>query len=431
MFSLLGGIALAADTAPGSEPGEDETLIADASTAAVIEPAAAPPGGREKSKPKKFEFTLLDRESVNIKYSRKGLEIKSRSGNYTARVRVRSQLRYSYPYDSDPRKDSHFGAVKTNDIYFRRARLKADGVAFGKWFKYNFEYDLVDPRVLNLYATAKVKDWLQFRGGQWKADFSRERVTSSAKQQFVERSAVNRDFTVDRQAGFGILGHLMPGTRGDSWYYVNVLTGTGRGNGFDDDSQPMIVGRYQWNFLGQDMGFSSSDLEYHDEPAASFAVAGVTNRSRYTRFSSGGGSQLDGFEAGEAGQYSLKQAMGEFFFKYRGLSIQNENHWKNIYDNINLDSTDMAGSYAQAGYFPHNLLPIVPKKLEVGYRYGFVDPNTAIPSEFRQEHTVLVNYFFEGHSNKLSFDVGRVSLDRADMPNLSVWRYRVQWDVHF
>jgi hypothetical protein len=179
------------------------------------------------------------------------------------------------------------------------------------------------------------------------------------------------------------------------------------------------------------MGLSSSDLEYHDKPAASVAVAGATNRSRYTRFSSGGGSQIDDFKPGAPGQYSLKQFDGEFTLKYRGLSIQNENHWKNIYDNVNATSTDLRGSYVQAGYFLHNLLPRVPKKLEFGYRYAYVDPNTAVPQDFRQEHTVVVNYFFEGHDNKLSFDAGRVSLSRFGLPDLAVWRYRAQWDVHF
>ena len=291
------------------------------------------------------------------------------------------QIRYSYPFESDPRKDSQFGSLKSNDIYVNRARLKADGNLFGKWFDYNFEYDLVDLNLLNLYASAKIRDWLQFRGGQFKADYSRERLVSSSKQQFADRSIVNREFTADRQAGFAVLGHLMPKTRGDSWYYFNVLTGAGRGNGFDDDGRPMIVGRYEWDFLGQDMGFSSSDIEYHQEPAAGVAVAGMTDRGRYTRFSTSGGGQLDRFETGAPGQYSLKQFNGEFVLKYRGLSIQNENHWKNVHDNINATSANMRGSYVQAGYFFHNLLPLVPKKMEFGYRYAYVDPNTAVQRE--------------------------------------------------
>ncbi|MCP5119809.1 MAG: porin, partial [bacterium] len=201
-------------------------------------------------------------------------------------------------------------------------------------------------------------------------------------------------------------------------------------NGFDGDGHPMLLARYQWNIFGEDPGFSSSDVEYHCKPVASLAVAGFKNRSRFTRYSSGSqGGQLDGFEPGAPGQYSVKQAMGEFFLKYRGLSVQNEVHWKSIYDNVNARRSNLRGSYAQAGYFPHAVIDWVPRPLEVGYRYGFVDPQTA--GNLRQEHTFVVNWFFEGHDNKLTFDVSRLSLARIGRPDLSDVRFRAQWDVHF
>ena len=92
-----------------------------------------------------------------------------------------------------------------------------------------------------------------------------------------------------------MFGHLFKGTRADSWYYGGVFTGTGRGGGNNDDGQMMWAGRYQWNFLGRDLPFAQSDVEYHDEPAASVAFAAATNRSPFTRFSSSGGGQLVSF----------------------------------------------------------------------------------------------------------------------------------------
>ena len=414
---------------PAAESDDEAPLMAEASIP-VIGAIAPVESSRKEAKPWKPEISILD-GPVKMKYSRKGLEVQSRSGNYKARVRWRTQLRFSHPFRSDPRTPADFEKPVSNELGFQRARLKADGNVFGSWLDYSFEHDLISNRVLNLYATAKVKDCLQFRGGQWKPEFTRERRTSSAKQQFVDRSIVNRAFTVDRQTGFAVLGNLMKGTRGDSWYYAGVFTGTGRGGWLEDGGHPMYLLRYQWNFLGQDIGFSSSDLEYHDSPAASVALSGVTNRSRYTRFSSSGGGYLDDFEIGSPGQFSIKQANAEFTMKYRGLSIQNENHWKNIHDNVNIATTDMRGTYAQAGYFPHWAMEWVPSRLEVGYRYAYVDPNVLISGDLQQEHTVVVNWFFEGHSNKLSFDVGRVSLTEAGKPGLSAMRYRMQWDIHF
>lgn len=410
-----------------SAPNSSSEPVADAG--AGSSGSASAPQGKGPAATRKKEFVLTDGRA-RIAYSRKGLEIKSKGGNYEATIRWRTQLRFSHPLDIDPRKESHF-AIQEGKLRFSRARLKIDGHAFRPWFTIKFEHDLVGGVVRDLAATVEKYEWLQFRAGQWKADFSRERVTSSSKQQFADRSLVNRTFTIDRQAGFELLGHLMPDSLGDSWYYAGLFTGTGRGNGFDGDGRPMFMGRYQWNFLGRDVAFSSSDLEYHDKPAASVAVAGVTNRSRYTRFSSSGGGQLDGYEPGAPGQYSVKQAMGEFFFKYRGLSVQHEAHWKNIFDNVNSVSTDMKGAYAQAGYFPHAAVEWIPRQLELGYRYGFVDPRTARPDDLQQEHSIVVNWFFEGHDNKLTFDAGRVSLAQVGGPDLSRIRCRVQWDISF
>jgi len=410
------------------EPG---STSADTAEDGIVQTAESVPGtATEAVGGRKFEFVLLDNSSAKIQYSRSGLRISSQSGNYTARVRGRIQLRYYTPFDSDPHKESDFLLVG-DDLHINRARFKLDGNLFGKKLTYNYEHDLVATRVLNLFASFEAKEWLQFRGGQMKVAYSRERVTSSSKQQFVERSIVNRDFTVDRQIGFEIFGHLMPGTRGDSWYSAGVYTGTGRGNGFESGGHPMFAGRYQWNFLGQDLDYSSSDVEEYDTPAASLAIAGATNRSRYTRFSSSGGGQLDGFESGLPGQYSLKQLMGEVLVKYRGFSAQNENHWKRVSDNVNDASTDILGSYVQAGYLFSRLIPDFPRQAEVAYRYGIVDDYSGVPGNQLREHTVALNLFLEGHNNKITFDVGRLSLDRQGMARLSKVRYRVQWDIHF
>jgi len=411
-------------------------------------PAARDSGSAEDPKPAKTEASKttghekqpwswhgkwIDRKNTkaSLVYTRKhGLEISSRGGNYKIAIRGRLQLRYSDPFDIDPRKDADF-AIQNRGLRVRRARLKTKGHVFRPWVTFKYEHDLVNHHVLDLRTTIKKYEWLQFRAGQWKVDYNRDRDTSSAKQQFADRSIVNRTFTVDRQAGFEMLGHLLPNSRGDSRYFVGVYTGNGRGAGFGQGGHPMYVARYQWNFLGRDLPWSSSDLERHEKPVASIAVAGLTNRSPYTRFSGAGGSQLDGFEPGAPGQYSLKQAMGEFALKYRGFSAQSEYHLKQIFDHVNDTLTKMHGFYAQAGYLPHGAVDWIPRQLEIGYRYGFVDWRDHRPHDHQQENTIAVNWFFEGHNDKLVFEVGRLSLQQPAGPDLHTTRYRVQWDIHF
>ena len=421
--------------------------IASADPADQLAADAAKPGSATSGAAKPVDDSPKDEASESdesgqplFRYKRSGLQIGAKGeGRFYSKVNIRSQLRFSSPIRSAPRRPSHFERADENDFRFRRARFKMEGHAFKPWIAYKLEHGLVENRVLDSRMTIKKWEWLQFRFGQWKADYSRERMDSSGKQQFADRSIVNRVFTLDRQKGATILGRLMKGTLGDSRYYAGVFAGNGRG--FQtrvgrpkldhDDGAPMWMARYQWNFLGRDAGHSQSDLEYHEKPAAALALGTARNRSRYTRFSSSGGGQLDGFELGEPGQYSLRQFMEEATMKYRGLSLQHELHWKRIKDNVNFSTTYMRGSYVQAGYFFHYLFPRIPKQLEIGARWGFVDPDRAQDNDLQKEAALVVNWFFYGHGNKLTFDTSRYSLGRVNAPDLNDTQIRLQWDVSF
>ena len=69
---------------------------------------------------------------------------------------------------------------------------------------------------------------LVFASVNGKSNYNRERVDSSGRQQFVERSIVNRIFTVDRQVGVMIKGRLNKGTVADMRYYAGIFNGEGR-----------------------------------------------------------------------------------------------------------------------------------------------------------------------------------------------------------
>ena len=218
---LAPSLSLAAGAPQGSNPpGEAAPVIgqsekkAQNSDAEDIEPLA---------------LTADEGRKVKIKYSRKGLDIEDRRGNYSARINWRGQIRYSDPFDAGPRNAPGFDKEELTQFRFRRARFKAKGVVFRPWVQYAVEHDLINNRFLTGDLTIAPVDWLQLKVGQWKATYNRERVDSSGKQQFVERSIVNRPFTIDRQPGAMLTGRLMKGTWGDSHYYAGIFTGTGRG----------------------------------------------------------------------------------------------------------------------------------------------------------------------------------------------------------
>ena len=312
----------------------------------------------EADREKKAADPSYDKETksdsgVKIGWGKKGLTLESNDGLFKTAFQWRFQGRYSFPERNDPDSRSDFTDGKESTFELRRVRMKVGGHGYKTWIKYYFEVDWQSTansgssagstRVIDWRIDLSKYKWAQLRVGQWKINYNRERVDSSGKQQFVERSIVNTFFTIDRQVGAMVYGHLAPGTAMDSRYYLGVYTGSGRGEA-NDDGNMMYMGRFQWNFLGRDLKWTQSDLKYHEYPTGSLAVGGYTTIGKCTRWSSGGCGSIGSTFMNSAGlaytpastavngQFRVQGIVEEFAFKWRGLSIQHEYHWKEIKD---------------------------------------------------------------------------------------------------
>ena len=254
-------------------------------------------------------------------------------------------------------------------------------------------------------------------------------MISSGKQQMMDRSILNRPFTIDRQQGVSLLGRLGRGRVYDLNYWASVLTGTGRGARSNDDINLMYLVRLQWNPLGRKVSFEGSDLA-RSKPALGIVLAGVTNTSPYTRFSGSGGGQLEGFDDGIAGQYRVNQAMFETIFRASGFAWQQELHYKEIQDRVADSTTILVGNYAQLGYFLNGVIDAIPPELELAIRHGVYDPDRNRASDLQQEFSIVANWFFNGHRNKLTAATTYLEFYADDEPDLRrEWRYHLQWDV--
>ncbi|MGR8919931.1 MAG: porin [Gammaproteobacteria bacterium] len=445
---------LLGDAAPAAAPAATATATGDAIDRQVEQKVDA---AVAEAVEKEVDDSIGDRiarsieESFPVKASHgsKGFRLETRDGNWQTNLQWRAQMRYTNPYPGDPRQVSNFDAGDESTFENRRLRMKIGGHGYQPWLKYYFEVDLQpsrDPDDSSTSASARVIDWridvakwdwASLRVGQWKIDLNRERVDSSGRQQFVERSIVNRIFTIDRQVGVQLRGHLFKGTPADMRYYAGVFTGEGRGVRNNDENM-MYMGRLQWNFLGRDLAWRQTDVEYTEKPTGSIAFAAATNKGSCTRWSSGGCGNLDGFArpaSAAPGQFKVDQMVQEFAFKWRGFSVQEEFHWKTVADRSAGTKNDLIGTYAQAGYFFHNLFPVVPAPLELAFRYAYVkEPNSVDRAQDneREEYTVGANWFFNGHNNKLTLDYSYLTLeDDVLRRNVDDGRVRFQWDVSF
>ena len=130
-------------------------------------------------------------------------------------------------------------------------------------------------------------EWLSFKVGQWKVEYSRERRISSGEQQMVDRSIINRPFTVDRQQGVEVYGRLKGKGVADFNYWAAALTGTGRGNVNNDDNHLMYFGDF--NGISSDDTWILKDLIWRNMKClpVSSPLSAVTNqKSIHTLFTS-------------------------------------------------------------------------------------------------------------------------------------------------
>ena len=403
----------------------------------------------EKQEAAKAAEHAKKKSGVKVGFGKKGFTMATTDGLFKTKIQWRFQGRYTFPERGDPRNEGAFSDNEESTFELRRVRMKVGGHGYKPWIKYYFEVDwqptisnasnsccgdrtrLIDWRIM----LEKFK-WLKLRIGQWKINYSRERVDSSGKQTMVERSIMNRVFTIDRQVGMMLYGRVNPGTILDTNYYLGMYSGSGRATINDDDNM-MYMGRIQWNVFGRELKWRQSDVKFHKKPTGSLSYGAYTVKGRCTRWSSSGCGQLSGFDSASTdGRYQVSGMQVGSAFKYRGFAWQHETHWKKVKDteaSVGDRVTKLFGGYLQAGYFPHGLISAVPKPLEIAFRYSHVDPNTERGGDLRQEFTTGLNWFFAGHRNKLTLDASHLTLEQESpsLPAYTEQRVRLQWDVSF
>jgi phosphate-selective porin OprO and OprP len=359
----------------------------------------------------------------NIHYGEKGLEYVAVNSDTALWIGLRFQTRYNtYNGNLVTVEDLQNGGDALFDL--RRGRVKGGGTLWWNWLEVYSEYNFPTDTLLDYRVTATHDDRFSFRYGQWKADFNRERIDSSGKQQFVERSISNYWFTVDRQLAFSGSARLAKGTHADTHIWVEALSGQGRGGAFDNNSG-LWLGRWQWNPAGKQLPFSQSDLERRPSPLPSIALATIIGRTPYTRFSTSGGGELPGFDEGD---YNLNQLLFETALHYRGLSWQQELHWKRIEDRNSGNVTRLVGGYAQLGSFLDEWWPDLPRQLELAGRVAIVDPDRDVADNTEWEWTLGANWFINGHRNKFTADVSALDFE-SPLRDASQWRFRLQWEL--
>lgn len=323
-------------------------------------------------------------------------------------------------------------AVRNNDLgdvgdfssnfLIRRARLKFDGFAYSPRLAYKVELALSNrdishnaPEhygeggniVLDAYLNWNFYKSLSLKVGQFKLAGNRERIISSANLQFVDRSALNSRFTLDRDIGaslhydktlgkqFGL--HLIAAlTQGEG---RNIVSGN-RG-GYQTTFKVEIMPFGEFSNKGD---YSGGAIYREQKPKLAFAVALDKNHgASRTRGNKGP------FIPENAVLKHLITGFADFMFKYKGFSVMGEYALRKTNRDgagvSDVDGTNLAfyqlGSALnlQAGY-------LFKSNFELAARYTYFTPHTFFGKPFTNHYTLGLSKYIKGHNLKIQTDLG-------------------------
>ena len=371
-----------------------------------------------------------------------------------------------------PAQNNGFEDVSSNWL-IRRSRLKFDGFAFNPKFKYKIELGLSNRdhggenihtnNTSNLILDAFVR-WNFYKNmevwfGQTKLPGNRERVISSQKLQFVDRSLVNSRYNIDRDMGIQFRNKLKFGsivTR----QALAISQGEGRNRTNKKDPNPSTgfeyTGRLEVLPLGEFTGkgdYFSSDLKREETPKVSIGITYDVNQNAARERGNLGDYIETEDENGDIivdheNLATLNTILGDVMFKYKGFSLLGEFANKTMdrdrsYDTIETEdeSGEVITTYSilnnyytgtgitvQAGYLLKN-------NLEPAIRYTTISPelltgNLADQSEDLQEmYTLGLSRYIVGHSLKVQTDFSLIrDTDQytSDITEEYLWRFQIE-----
>lgn len=298
----------------------------------------------------------------------KKLTFSSPDGKFTLTLGNRVQARYEHQdFDLD-------SAADVERFRARRVKTSMEGVAFGD-VKYKIQANWVGTPILeDAYLQYARHPLAQLWVGRGKAFFGRQELTSSGKQQFVDRSLFSGRFHPGRDTGVALVGEL-PSKVFE--YQVGVYNGSGIASNSNDNDDFMTTARAVWHPFGM-IALEESALDYPSHPKVAIGVAAYQNET-----GTGASAQDD------------SRLAAELAFKYLGLNAVAEYVTEDRESPTSQVDTD--GFLVQLGYlFPN-------RKFEVAGRHGLVSPDTATDRD-QTETGVAISWYASKHDYKLQAD---------------------------
>lgn len=361
----------------------------------------------------------------------KGLQFVAADSSFSVKLNGRIQSLYSGTYSLDNDKYS-------DNVQIRRSRLKFEGFAHDTTLTYKLEIGLSNGDIgnvlpetnntSNVIFDAMVK-WNFAKGfdllfGQTKLPGNRERVISSQKMQFVDRSLLNARYNIDRDLGVQL--HHESSVGKALFRQIAALSmGEGRNITTANKGGYDYTGRLEFLPFGEfksDGDYFASDLKREKTPKLSVGLTYDFNAGASRQ-----GGQLGPFFDERR---DLKTLFADAMFKFRGFSAMAE------YANKKSNGSpvvEVAGSgkvteafftgtgyNIQAGYLFKN-------NFELAGRYTLINPEYITQRVNNTQYTLGLSKYIADHTVKFQTDVSLLQ-EGSDSEEVM---YRFQVEIGF
>jgi hypothetical protein len=382
-------------------------------------------------------LTSVNAQDIESPKFGKGLfNLVGQDSSWTMKIGARMQFLAISNWEDGQENESNF--------LVRRTRLKFDGYAFTPKLKYKLELGLSNRDISGAsiytsnaprYILDAVIKWNFYENfelwfGQTKLPGNRERVISSANLQQVDRSLLNSEFNLDRDAGIQLRHHFNLTDEFVVKEIFSIAQGEGRNITTGNLGGHQYTSRLELLPLGDFASkgdYKGSDLSREATPK--FAV-GITydhnNNAVKNRSNQGSYMETDtGFFETNINTWFI-----DAMFKYKGFSFMGEYADRNASDPFakNSDGT-LTGDVVQVGRGLNLQSGILCKNnWEVSARYTNIKLDEAITGKIPEsQYTLGVSKYIVGHSLKVQTDLSYLDLNGGNNEIM----YRLQFDIHF
>lgn len=290
--------------------------------------------------------------------------------------------------------DGDDGALSQFDV--ARLRMTFSGGAFKPWLRYAFQLEFsraggeggsrIKDAIIEIRPVGRS---FRLAAGQFKAPFGLQQLTSSGRLQFVDRAITDAKFNPGRDMGVMFSGSAAQRKVG---YDVGLFNGSGESIRQTTKAHLWVARAYLQPFGAY--ALSETAVDAGDKPVLHLGVAARGGKQIRGRTSAGIVEGADNQSA-----YSA-----EFAFKARRIFSTAEYFVMTDEQASPLSARDIdsRGFHAQAGYM------LVPRALDVGLLYAWIDPDTAVDDVAVREWRGVVGYYWQAHGLKVQMDAGQV-----------------------